>query len=170
MKIDDPSFDFHGSIGINRKQSTYYNLQPFSQALIVIVDHYSSIGMDKVVHLIQTSIPTDFYTPIPFRNISPKLASNTSLQSNSNNTITTTLSAAVAFITNLLSRPKTAFPKHQQNSNIIDKKSTNPEHFTRAAQCLGYTGPEIAEASSSWAKLAEGEDMLSPLTPGVMRM
>ena len=169
-EIDDPSFEFHGCIGINRKQNKYYKLKPLFRALIMIVDHHASSDTEQIVHLFGTDLASGLSAPITFESISPKLESGQSLGYHNNSLVTTTLSAAMDFVTALELREEKAFPKNQRDPSIIDERGADPGHHTRFARSMGYTGPEIRRTSSTWVKPVEGEDVLPPLTPGVMRM
>ena len=169
-EIDDPSFEFHGGIGINRKQNKYYKLKPLFRALIMIVDHHASSDTEQIVHLFGTDLSSGLSAPITFESISPKLESGSSLGYHDNDLVTTTLSAAMDFVTALELREEKAFPKNQRDPSIIDERGADPGYHTRFARSMGYTGPEIRQTSSTWVKPAEGEDVLPPLTPGVMGM
>lgn len=169
-EIDDSSFEFHGSIGINRKQNKYYKLRPLFRALIMIVDYHASSDAEQIVHLFGTGLSSGLSAPITFESIRPKLESEKSLGYHNNGLVTTTLSAAMDFVTALELREKKAFPKNQRDPSIIDERGADPGHYTRAARSMGYTGPEIQRTSSTWVKLAEGEDVLPPLTPEVIQM
>ena len=169
-EIDDPSFEFHGGIGIIRKQNMYYELRPLFRALIMVVDDNTGPDTEKIVHLIRTNIPSKLSGPITFESISPKLNSDKSLGSQNNDVLTTTLPAAIDFVIALESREKEAFPESQRDPSIIDERGADPGYFTTRARSLGYTGPEIKRTSSTWVELAEGEDLLPPITPGVMKM
>ena len=169
-KIDDPPFEDHGAVGINRRQNMYYKLRPLFRALVMIVDDHISSDAEKIVHLIRTNLPSELSAPITFGNITPKLESNKCLDNHNNDLMTTTLSAAIAFITTLESREEKAFPEHQRDLSVIDERGADPGYYQRRAESMGYTGAEIRSSPSSWVKLAEGEDMLPPLTPGVSSM
>ena len=171
-EIDDPQWEVHGGIGIIRKQNMYYKLRPLFRALIMVVDEHATPGQEKIVHLFRTNIPSEISAPISFESINPKLESyNSSLGLDQNNDlITTTLSAAIDFVTALEKREENAFPENQRDPSIIDERGADPGHHTRKARSMGYTGPDIRGPSSSWVKLAEGEDVLPPLTPAVMTM
>ena len=169
-EIDDPSFEFHGCIGIDRKQNKYYKLKSLFRALIMIVDHHASSDTEQVVHLFGTGLSSGLSAPITFESISPKLESEKSLGDHNNGLVTTTLSAAMDFVTALELREEKAFPESQRDSSIVDMRGADPGYHTRVARSMGYTGPEIRRASSTWVKPAEGEVVLSPLTPGVTRM
>lgn len=149
----------------------YYKLRPLFRALIMIVDDDATPGQEKIIHLICTHIPSELSAPITFESISPKLESDKSLGDDNKDVITTTLSAAIDFVTALEAREKNAFPGNRRDPCIIDERGADSGHHTRYAKSfVGYTGPEIRGASSSSVKLAEGESVLPPLTPGVMRM
>lgn len=167
-EIGDPSSEFHGSIGINRNQNMYYKLKPLFRALIMIVDHHATPGMEKIVHLLRTNIPSEISAPITFESISPKLESDKSMGYHNDDLITTTLSAAIDFVTALETREEKAFPENQRDSSIIDQRGADPGHHARQAKSMGYTGPEIRGTSSSWGKLAEGEIVLPPITPTIL--
>lgn len=169
-EIDDPPFEFHGSIGINRKQNMYYKLRPLFRALIMIVDYDANPGEEKIVHLFRTNIPSELSAPITFESISPKLESDKSLGHHNDDSITTTLSAAIDFVTALEAREEKAFPENQRDPSVIDERGADAGYYTGAAKSMGYTGPEIRASSSSWIKLAEGEMVLPPVTPAVMQM
>lgn len=164
-EIDDPSFEFHGCIGINRKQNMYYKLRPLFRAVIMIFDHHASPDAEKIVHLFRTNIPSELSAPIDFESISPKLQSDKSLGHHNNDLVTTTLSAAMDFVTALESREEKAFPENQRDPSIIDERGADPGYHTRQARSMGYTGPEIRGTSSSWVKRGEGEMVLPMLTP-----
>ena len=170
--IDDSPFEWNGSIGINRKQNMYYKLRPLFRALIIIVDEDATPGQEKIVHLIRTNIPSGLSAPIAFESIKPKLESDhKSLGHDDEDVITTTLSAAIDFVTALEKREEKAFPGNQRDPSVIDERGDDPGHHTRKARSLmGYTGPDIRGPSRSWVKLSEGEDVLPPLTPAVMMM
>lgn len=169
-EMDDPPLEFHGSIGINRKQNMYYKLRPLFRALIMIVDHNASPGAEKIVHLFRTNIPSKLSASITFQSISPKLESDKALGHDNNDLVATTLSAAIDFVTALESREEKAFRERQRDPSVIDERGADSGCYTREAKSMGYTGPEIRGTSSSWVKLAEGEDVLPPLTPAVMQM
>ena len=108
--------------------------------------------------------------PITFEGISPKLEPDKSLDLDSNDLVTTTLSVAIKFVTALESREQKAFPEDQQDPSVIDERGEDAGYMTRKARSMGYTGPEIREGSSSWVKLTEGEEIQSPLTLRVKMM
>ena len=169
--IGDPSRECHSGIGIDRKQNIYYRLRPLFRALILIVDHHASPGAEKVVHLVRTNIPSasEISSPITFYSISPKLESDMFTVHDVDNIITTTLSSAIDFVTALEKREKTAFPERQRDPSIIDERGTESGYFTKRAQQLGYTGPDIRKTSSKWVKLSDDEPVLPPFTPLVMQ-
>ena len=92
------------------------------------------------------------------------------MSTKNNDLITTTLSAAIDLVTALELREEKAFPKNQRDPSVINERGADPGYHTREAKSTGYTGPEIRGPSSSWVKLAEGENVLPPLTPGVTQM
>lgn len=75
-EIDYPYFEFHGAMGINRRQAMFYKLQPLFRALILVVDHRARSGAEKLVHLVRTNTPSKLSAPIDFNSISPKLHSD----------------------------------------------------------------------------------------------
>ena len=170
MEIDDPPFEKHGGIGIIRKQNKYYKLRPLFRALIMIVDDHATPGQEKIVHLIRTNIPSKLSAPIIFESITPKLDPDDFLGHDNRDHMITTLSAAIDFVTALEKREENAFPENQRDPSVIDERGEDPGVHTRQARSRGYTGPDIRGPSSSWVKLAKGENVLPPLTPGVMRM
>ena len=170
-EIEDSPYEWHGAIGINRKQNMYYKLRPLFRALIIIVDEHATPRQEKVVHLIRTNIPSELSAPITFESIRPNLESDKSLGPDNKDLITTTLSAAIDFVTALEKREESAFPENRRDPNIVDERGNEPGHHTRKARLyMGYTGPGIRGPSSSWVKLAEGENVLPPLTPAVLSM
>ncbi|KAL9580343.1 MAG: hypothetical protein Q9212_004554 [Teloschistes hypoglaucus] len=98
-EIDDPSFEFHGCMGINRRQAMFYKLQPLFRALILVVDHRASSGAEKLVHLVRTNTPSKLSAPIDFDSISPKLHSDMFSGHDKDNVVTTTLPVAIDFVT-----------------------------------------------------------------------
>ncbi|KAL8830900.1 MAG: hypothetical protein Q9191_001174 [Dirinaria sp. TL-2023a] len=168
MEIDDPYSEVHGAFGINRRQNMYFKLRPLFQALIMIVDTRSSES-NVIVHLLRTAIPSKLSAPITFDDISPKLESDMFPHHEDIEIVTTTLSSAIDFITSLESREKAAFPESQRDPSVMDEQGAAPGYNTRYAKLLGYTGPDIRNSSSTWVKLAEGEDLLPPLTLIVTR-
>ena len=137
-EIDDSSF--HGGIGINRKQNKYYELRPLFRALIMIVDHHASSDAENIVHLFGTGLSSGLSAPIIFESISPKLESEKPLGYHNNGLVTTTLSAAMDFVTALELREEKAFPKDQRDPSIMDERGADPGHYTREARSMGYTG------------------------------
>ena len=80
------------------------------------------------------------------------------------NVITTTLSAAIDFVMALELREQTAFPERQRDLSVLDGRMGDLRNLTEVAKSKGYTGSEIRGPSTGWIKLAEGEDMLPPVT------
>lgn len=162
-EIEDYSYnDDHGPIGINQKQNRYFKLRPLFRALIVIVDNQTSQEhSQRVVHLLLTKLPSESHTPISFESIQPKLDQGMFTGYNSDNLVTNTLSSAIDFIIALESRQQNAFPGFYRDPNVVDEKTMKVD----SAQSKDYTGPEIRGPSTGWVKLAEGEKVISPVTP-----
>ena len=162
-EIEDYSYnDDHGPIGINQKQDRYFKLRPLFRALIVIVDNQTSQEhSQRVVHLLLTKLPSESHTPISFESIQPKLDQGMFTGYNSDNLVTNTLSSAIDFIIALESRQQNAFPGFYRDPNVVDEKTMKVD----SAQSKDYTGPEIRGPSTGWVKLAEGEKVISPVTP-----
>ena len=169
-EIDDPPLEFHGCIGINKKQNEHYKLKPLFRALIMVVDQHASPRAEKIVHLFRTNIPSELSAPITFESISPKLESDKSLGHPDDDLVTTTLSAAIDFVIALELREEKAFPEKQRDPSIIDEKGGDPGWHTKQARSMGYTGPEIRGTSSRWVELAKGGGVLPLLTPIMMQM
>lgn len=123
----------------------------------------------SAVHLLPTGIPSKSSASITFDDICPKLSSDMFPDLEDNEIVTTTLSTAINFITTLEWREKAAFPESQRDMSVMDERGEDPGFYTRKARSIGYTGPEIRTPSSTWVKLAEGEEVLPPLTSIVMR-
>lgn len=147
----------------------YYRLRPLFRALIVVVDYRAVAGLKQIVHLLRTACPSELSAPITFESISPKLELDMFLDDEDSKIIATTLSAAIDFITSLELREQTAFSESQRDSSVMDERGADPGYYMKQAKSMGYTGPDIRTTSSSWIKLAEGEDLLPPLTQVVMR-
>ena len=168
-EIEDHLYnDNHGPIGINQEQNRYYNLRPLFRALIVIVDNQTSQGdAERVVHLLLTKPPSELNMPISFKSIQPKLDQGMFSGYNSDNLVTTTLSSAIDFIMALESCQQKAFPESYRDPSIVDERRGGSGNNMKILQSEGYTGPEIRGPSTGWVKLAEGEKVISPVTPGV---
>ena len=152
----------HGVIGINEKQHMHYNLLPTFRALIMIIDnHASDKSTERVVHLVRTNITSKLSAPITFESIRPKFEQQGSFGHSKDDVVSTTLSAAIAFVMALESREHVAFPEKHREPSIVDETFGSP---MERAKLRGYTGPEIRGPSSAWVKLAEGEDVLPPIT------
>ena len=163
---DSPYGGSNGGIGINKKQNRYYRLRPLFRALIIIVDHQKSQKRtQRVVHLLRTDLPSESNTPISFKSIQPKLDQAMFPGYNSDNLVTTTLSSAIDFVMALELREQNAFPESQRDPSILDESMPYWGTHTEAAQRIGFTGPQIPGPSTGWVKLAEGEEVLSPVTP-----
>lgn len=141
----------HGPIGINKRQNIYYKLRPLFRALILVIDHHASPGVEKLVHLIRTNISSKLSAPITFDSISLKLHSNMFSNHTNDNVVITTLSVAIDFVMTLERREREVFPKpnNQRDSSIIDERGANSGCHTIKARSLGYTGPDIRETSSN---------------------
>ena len=132
---------------------------------MIIDNHASERSTERVVHLVRTDITSDLSAPITFESIEPKFDQDRLVGHRNTNVVTTTLSAAIDFVMALESREQAAFPERRRDPNIVDKRLGDC-HMERAElQC--YTGPEIQGPSSGFVKLAEGEDVLPPVTPNV---
>ena len=160
----------HGPIGINQKQNEYYKLRPSFRALIIIVDHQTSQERaQRVVHLLRTNLSPELSAPISFKSIQPKLDQGMFPGYNSDNLVTTTLSSAIDFVMALELREQNAFPESHRDPSIVDEKmGGSGTNNTEIAQSEGYTGPEIRGPSTDWVKLAEGEEVIPPMTPVVL--
>ena len=154
----------HGMFGINEEQHMHYKLQPIFRALLTIIDnHASEKGLERVVHLVRTNIASELSGPITFESIEPKFERDRF--SGHGNVVSTTLSAAIDFIMALESREQAAFPERHRDPNLVDKRMGDSRSHMERAKSHGYTGPEIQGPSTGWVKLAEGEDVLPPVTP-----
>lgn len=154
--------DNYGVTGINEKQHMHYSLLPTFRALVMIIDnHASDKSTERVVHLVQTNITAELSAPITFESIRPKFEHQGSFGHSKDDVVSTTLSAAIAFVMALESREHVAFPEKHRGPSIVDETFGNP---MERAKLRGYTGPEIARPSSTWVKLAEGEDVRPPIT------
>ena len=154
--------DNYGVTGINEKQQAHYSLLPTFRALIMIIDNQASDkGTERVVHLVRTNFTTELSAPITFESISPKFEQQRFCEHGKDNVVSTTLSAAIAFVMALESREQAAFPETHRDPSIMDESFGNP---MESARLRGYTGPEIRGPSSAWVQLAEGEDVLPPAT------
>ena len=170
-EIEDHSYNNnHGPIGINQKQNEYYKLRPSFRALIIIVDHQTSQERaQRVVHLLRTNLSPELSAPISFKSIQPKLDQGMFQGYNSDNLVTTTLSSAIDFVMALELREQNAFPESHRDPSIVDERmGGSGTNNTEIAQSEGYTGPEIRGPSTGWVKLAEGEEVLPPVTPLVL--
>ena len=67
-------------------------------------------------------------------------------------------------------REAKAFPENHRDTSVMDERGADPGYHTSRARSMGYTGPDIQSTSSSWVNLAEGEDVLPPLTPAVIQI
>lgn len=162
-EIEDHSYNPDlGPIGINELQNKYYKLRPLFRALIIIIDPQTSQKhAQRVVHLLRTNLPSEFSTPISFKNIQPKLDQGMFPGHDSDNIITTTLSSAIDFVMTLESRQQHAFPESHQDPSIVDEMLRSVGNATAGP----YTGPAIRGPSTGWIKLPEGEKAIAPTTP-----
>ena len=161
----------HGLAGINKRQNIYYKLRPLFRALILVIDHHAAPGVEKLVHLIRTDIPSKISAPITFDSISPKLHSDMFSNNTNDNVVVTTLSVAIDFIMALERREREVFSDNQRDSSVIDERGTNSGGcHTIKARSLGYTGPDIQETSSNWFRRSAEEIVLRPFTPLVSNM
>ena len=169
-EVEDYSYnDNHGPIGINQEQNEYYTLRPIFRALIIIVDHQKSqTSTQRVVHLLRTNLQPELSAPINFEGIQPKLNQGMFPGYNSDNLVTTTLSSAIDFVMALELREQNAFPESRRDPSIVDKRLGNSGNTETARSYYGYTGAEIRGPSTGWVKLAEGEEVLPPVTPHSM--
>ena len=167
--IQDPILA-HGPIGINKRQHMYYKLRPLFRALILVIDHHATPGLEneKLVHLIRANIPSKLSAPINLDRISPRLESDMFSNHPGDNVVVTTLSAAIDFVMALERREREAFPDDQRDPSIMDERGADSGCYTIAAKSLGYTGPDIRETSSNWFRRSDDEIVLRPLTPLVV--
>ena len=155
----------HGPWGINEEQHMYYKLQPLFRALIIIIDnHAGEQGAGQIVHLVRTGLASELSALITFESIRPKLGRDMDFGGDNDNVVTTTLSAAIDFVMTLELREQIAFPERQRDLSVLDGRMGDTGNLTEVAKSKGYTGPEIRGPSTGWIKLAEGEDMLPPVT------
>ena len=158
--------EYHGPMGINQKQNRYYKVRPLFRALIIIVDHQTSQERaQRVVHLLRTNLPPGLSAPISFDGIQPKLDREMFPGYNSDDLVTTTLSSAIDFVMALELREQNAFPESHRDPSIVDERMGESGTITEIAQSRGYTGPEIRGPSTDWVKLAEGKEVITPVTP-----
>ena len=156
--------DRYGMLGMNQEQNMYYKLRPIFRALIIIIDDYQSEKVtETVVHLIRTNITSELSAPITFESISPKFSQAQFSAPESDNIVSTTLSAAIESVMALEARERTAFPERRRDPNVVDRRGC-PTSYMEEAISRGYTGPEIQGPSTGFVKLAEGEDVLPPAT------
>ena len=154
--------NYYGMTGISEKQHMHYNLLPILRALIIIIDnHASDKSTERVVHLVRTNITSELSAPITFESIRPKFEQQRFFGHSKDNVVSTTLSAAIDFVMALELREQAAFPEKHRDPSIVDEMMGSPMERARLS---GYTGPEIRGPSSGWVKLAEGEDVIPPVT------
>ncbi len=166
-EIEDHLYnDNHGPIGINQKQNEYYTLRPTFRALIIIVDHLTSQERtQRVVHLLRTNLQPELSAPISFEGIQPKLYQGMFPEYNSDDLVTTTFSSAIDFVMALELREQNAFPESHRDPSIFDERQGNAGNITKTLRSgYGNTGPEIRGPSTTWVKLAEGEEVMPPVT------
>ena len=156
----------HGTLGINQEQYIHYKLQSTFRALIIIIDsHASEKSTETVVHLVRTNMTSELSAPITLESIRPQFEQNLFFGHDNKNVVSTTLSAAIDFVMALESPEHAAFPGKCWDPNIVDKMLRGWKSPMERAREEGYTGPEIREPTTSWVKLAEGEDVKLPTTP-----
>ena len=154
----------NGMNGINKEQHMHYKLQPIFRALIMIIDDYASEkGTERVVHLVRTTLRSELSAPITFESLEPKFQHPFAGQI-ADIVVSTTLSAAIDFVMTLASREQTAFPERRRDPNVVDNRMGSSRSHNEKAISKGYTGPEIQGPSSGFVKLAEGEEVLPPIT------
>ena len=158
----------HGMIAINQEQNMHFKLQPIFRSLIILIDdHPSERVTETIVHLIRTNITSELSAPITFKDISPKFLQAQFPAPENANIVSTTLSAAIDFVMALQAREQTAFPERRRDPNIVDRKGCSTSYMEKAVS-RGYTGPEIQGPTTGFVKLAEGEEVLPPVTTLVM--
>lgn len=156
----------HGTLGINQEQYMHYKLQSTFRALIMVIDsHASEKSTETVVHLIRTNMTSELSAPITLEDVRPQFEQDLFFGHENKNVVSTTLSAAIDFVMALESREHAAFPEKCWDSSMVDTSLGSSESPMWRAREEGYTGPEIREPTTSWVKLAEGEDVKLPMTP-----
>ena len=155
----DPS---HGCMGINQDQNMHFKLRSVFRSLIIIVDNNATQGgAERVVHLVRTDL-SELSAPITFESVSPKLEHDPS-----RGRVTTTLSAAITFVMALELREQAAFPEEYGDPSVLEEREGPGKHM-EIAKSKGYSGPHLSGPSSGWVQLAEGEEVMSPVTPFLM--
>ena len=140
----------------------HFKLRSLFRSLILVLDNDATQnGAERVVHLIRTGL-SETSAPITFESITPKLEHDPS-----RGHVTTTLSAAFSFVMALESRERAAFPEEYRDPGVWEERDGPGSHM-KIAESSGYSGPRISGPPSGWVQLAEGEDVVPPVTPAAL--